>query len=148
MTDETILRNKYMEFQMLEQAINHLQQKKVTVEKQMVEFTSLKENLESILKTKVGSSMNTPIGSGIFLKSELKDNTSVLVNIGSNVVIEKPIKESSELVDKQLVELNKILTQLDGEIEESYQKLNTLNNELAEFSTKQEPHVHGPNCNH
>ena len=71
MTDETILRNKYMEFQMLEQAINHLQQKKVTVEKQMVEFTSLKENLESILKTKVGSSMNTPIGSGIFLKSEL-----------------------------------------------------------------------------
>tara|TARA_Y100000310_G_scaffold344870_1_gene460141 strand:- start:4999 stop:5448 length:450 start_codon:yes stop_codon:yes gene_type:complete len=149
MTEEIQLREKYMELQMLEQSLNQLNQKKQTLENQMNEFEALKENLKDIKNSKKDSPMYSPLGSGVFIKSEIKDTDNVMVNVGSNVVIERTIEDSKGLVGEQIKELDKMLKQLEKEIKEGMKKSNKLGSELSELSQKGDSgHVHGPNCNH
>jgi prefoldin alpha subunit len=149
MTEETQLKEKYLELQMLDQSLNQLNQKRQTLENQMNEFEALKESLKDIKNSKKDSPMHSPLGSGVFIKSEIKDTDNVLVNIGSNIVIERTIEDSTKLVEEQIKELDKMLKQLEKEMEEGVTKSNKLNSELAELSQKGNPgHVHGPECNH
>ena len=149
MTEEIKLREKYMELQMFEQSLNHLQQKKQTLEHQMNEFEALKESLKDIKNSKKDSPMYSPLGSGVFIKSEIKDTDNVMVNVGSNVVIERTIEDSKGLVEEQIKELDNMIKQLVKEIKEGMTKSNKLGSELSELSQKGDSgHVHGPNCNH
>ena len=149
MTEENKLREKYMEFQMLEQSINQLHQKKQNLENQMNEFEALKESLKDIKNSKKDSPMYSPLGSGVFIKSEIKDTENVMVNIGSNIIVERTIEESKNLIGEQIKELGKMLMTLEKEIEEGMVKSNKLNSELAEISQKgNQGHVHGPDCKH
>ncbi|MBT4576887.1 prefoldin subunit alpha [Candidatus Woesearchaeota archaeon] len=146
MSEETKLKEKYMEFQMLEQSLAHLNQKKASIENQMNEFVSLQESLDSLKNSKDNSPMFSPLGSGVFIKSELKDSKNVLVNIGSNIAIERTVDDSKELVEKQMTELRGILIKLESEIGKGLEKGNALSAELAKLSQKD--HEHGPDCKH
>ena len=146
MSEETKLKEKYMEFQMLEQSLAHLNQKKASIENQMNEFVSLQESLDSLKNSKDHSPMFSPLGSGVFIKSELKDSKNVLVNIGSNIAIERTVEDSKELVEKQMTELRGILIKLESEIGKGLEKGNALSAELAKLSQKD--HEHGPDCKH
>jgi len=146
MSEETKLKEKYMEFQMLEQSLAHLNQKKASIENQMNEFVSLQESLDSLKNSKDNSPMFSPLGSGVFIKSELKDSKNVLVNIGSNIAIERTVEDSKELVEKQMTELRGILIKLESEIGKGLEKGNALSAELAKLSQKD--HEHGPDCKH
>ncbi len=127
---------KYMQFQMLEQELKQLHQKKDVVENQLAEFTSLAENLRQIESLKEGSNMHTPLGSGIFLKSELKDKSNVLVNIGSGIIIEKKIENAREMVKKQTQELNDVLKKIEQELAQKLEITSALHKELSELSKK------------
>jgi len=146
MSEETKLKEKHMEFQMLEQSLAHLNQKKASIENQMNEFVSLQESLDSLKNSKDNSPMFSPLGSGVFIKSELKDSKNVLVNIGSNIAIERTVEDSKELVEKQMTELRGILIKLESEIGKGLEKGNALSAELAKLSQKD--HEHGPDCKH
>ncbi|MBT6402632.1 prefoldin subunit alpha [Candidatus Woesearchaeota archaeon] len=131
---------------MLEQSLAHLNQKKASIENQMNEFVSLQESLDSLKNSKDNSPMFSPLGSGVFIKSELKDSKNVLVNIGSNIAIERTVDDSKELVEKQMTELRGILIKLESEIGKGLEKGNALSAELAKLSQKD--HEHGPDCKH
>ena len=51
MSDENKLKEKYMEFQMLEQSLAQLNQRKSTIENQINEFLALQESLDSLKKS-------------------------------------------------------------------------------------------------
>ncbi len=146
MSEETKLKEKYAEFQMLEQSLAQLNQRKVAIENQMNEFISLQESLDSLKKSKKNSPMYSPLGSGVFIKSEIKDSQNVLVNIGSNIAIERSVEDSKELVENQMTELKGILIKLESEIGKGLKKGNELSTELAKLSQKD--HEHGPDCKH
>jgi prefoldin alpha subunit len=138
MTKESLqgMNEKYMQFQFLEQELKQLQQKKQVIENQLVEFTNLGDNLREIKNFKEGSNMQTPIGSGIFLKSELKDKSNVLVNIGSNLVIERSIDEARETVKKQSEELKDIQEKIDKELAQKIEITSALHQEITELTKK------------
>ncbi len=148
MSEEIQVKEKYMEFQMLEQSLRQLEQKKSTVENQINDFISLNESLDGLKSSENNSPMFSPIGSGVFIKSEVKDTEDVLVNIGSNIAIERSIEESKKLVDFQISELNSMLVKINEEISKGLEKGSKLNAEIAKLSQKNQPHVHGPDCNH
>ncbi len=110
------LKEKYMEYQFLMQQLQQLQQNNSSLEKHISDLNSLKNNLENISKTKVNTESLMPLGSGIFLKSELKDNKTVIMNVGSNVCVEKNIDEAMIIVDKQLGEVVNVMETLQSEI--------------------------------
>ncbi len=104
---QSALQEKYMEYQVLEQQVKQVEEQNQTLQKQIEDLNGIKEAIESIEKTKVGSELFVPISAGIFIKAEMKQNNELLVNVGDNVVVPKSIKDAIKLVEKQEQEIQK-----------------------------------------
>ena len=104
---QSALREKYMEYQVLEQQVKQVEEQNQTLQKQIEDLNGIKEAIESMEKTKIGSELFVPISAGIFIKAEIKQNNELLVNVGDNVVVPKSIKDAITLVEKQEKEIQK-----------------------------------------
>ena len=104
---QSALQEKYMEYQVLEQQVKQVEEQNQTLQKQIEDLNGIKEAIESMEKTKIGSELFVPISAGIFVKAEIKENTELLVNVGDNVVVPKSIKDAIKLVEKQEQEILK-----------------------------------------
>ncbi len=104
---QSALQEKYMEYQVLEQQMKQVEEQNQTLQKQIEDLNGIKEAIESMEKTKIGSELFVPISAGIFIKAEIKQNNELLVNVGDNVVVPKSIKDAITLVEKQEKEIQK-----------------------------------------
>ena len=95
------------------------------------EFILTKENLNSLGKTSVNTETMLSVAPGIFAKGELKDNQKFVVNVGANIMVEKTIPQIEGLLDKQIKEVEEIRAQLDGNLLEMNQRMNSLIKELS-----------------
>ncbi len=129
------LKEKYMEFQMLMQQLQQLQQNVSALEKHVVDLRTLDGNLDTILDSKVDSETLMPLGSGIFLKGVLKDNKNVIMNVGSSVCVEKTVDEAKNTVSIQLSEVTNVLEQMQGEVSRLTERIQELQ---TEFQTLRE----------
>ena len=99
------LQQKYMEFQFVEQQVKKLQQQLQTFEQQLSELATVKEALDELKKVKSGTEILLPLSTGIFLKAHLQSVDSLLVNVGSNTAVEKPLSQTKVLLLSQETEL-------------------------------------------
>ena len=137
---EEQLKEKYMEYQLLMQQAQQLQQNIEALEKHILNLRSLNDNLDSISKVKTNEEMLMPLGSGLFLKGSLQDNNNILMNVGANVVVEKSIEEAKETVSKQLEEVTVVLEQMQHEVDHTNEHLHGLQQEfqnLKEINTEE-----------
>lgn len=130
------LQQKYLEFKSLEQQINQNQQQISILNKQIVEFKNLSDNLLKIKQTKKDTEMFSPLGAGIFLKAELKDTQNVIMNVGSNTFILKTVDEASDLIKKQVEELGSIINQLELNLQELVMHAQKLEQEIITLTAK------------
>jgi prefoldin alpha subunit len=121
---------KYTELQLLDQQINQMQQQLNLLENKLIQLNTLSENLEDIGKTKKDSEILAPLGAGIFVKSSIKDSKNILMNVGSNVVIEKDIPTSKRLVKDQITEVENLLSSLTHEVSQFHLRAQDLRKEL------------------
>ncbi|HLC70421.1 MAG TPA: hypothetical protein VJI32_00305, partial [Candidatus Nanoarchaeia archaeon] len=61
--------------------------------------------IKELEKTPLQTEFLAPLANGIFVKGELKNNSNLIVNVGSNVTLERTPKEVIELLHKQRVEV-------------------------------------------
>ncbi len=99
------LKQKYAQFQALQQNIEHLQEQLQLIVQQQAELESGIEGLEEISRTKLNHEILTPLANGIFLRTELENNQKLIVNIGADVAVEKTVPEIIELLERQQKEL-------------------------------------------
>ena len=83
-------------------------------------------------KTKKNTEILTPLSSGVFLKSNLKDNDEVIMSVGSSVTVKKSISEAKDLINKQHQEINTIIVQLEKEVEGYTHTIMSLEKELSQ----------------
>lgn len=102
------LQQKYMQLQMFNQQLQQLQQQLEAIQHQAMEIQTILLALDDIAKTEVGKEILVPLSSGIFVKAEIKDNKMLRVNVGSNTVVEKTVQETKALLDRQIIELDKL----------------------------------------
>ncbi len=106
---ESIEKNKrqelYLELKQLDEEIKKLNTHLETVDEQVSELNSNKIILNKFSELKSGDELRVPLSSGVYIKAELKDNKKLLVNVGSNVAVEKTPHEIIEILDGQLTEL-------------------------------------------
>lgn len=132
MTDEQRkLQEKYLEFQMLQQQMEQLSKYLEELSGKIEEFILTKDNLNSLGKTSVNTETMLSVAPGIFAKGELKDNQNFVVNVGANIMVEKTIPQIEGLLDKQIKEVEEVRAQLDGNLLEMNQKMNSLIKELS-----------------
>ncbi|MBD3361956.1 prefoldin subunit alpha [Candidatus Woesearchaeota archaeon] len=102
------LQQKYMQLQMFNQQLQQLQKQLETIQNQSAEIQTILLALDDIAKTEIGKEMLVPLSSGIFVRAEIKDNKKLKVNVGSNTIVEKNVQETKALLDRQILELNKL----------------------------------------
>jgi len=102
------------------------------LEATMKELNASLAALDALKENKKGASMLVPIGSGSFVKAELKDSEKVIVGMGAGISLEKSIEEAKavlgergkeiaqamEKLQKNALEVSEVLMQL----EDSYRR--------------------------
>ena len=110
------MQQKYLQFQTLQQQIEQISEHVEMLNQQNMEIDVSIMAIKEVGKTEIGKEILAPIANGIFLKSELKDNQRLVVNVGSEVTVEKTIQETAELLERQkektsskIIEANEVL---------------------------------------
>lgn len=116
MVNEKEVENKYIELQLLMQQIKPLQQQIILIEQQILDYNQIMENLNEISNLKEGEEIFTQLNPGIFIKTTLKDNKNVIINIGADTVVTKDTKNAKEFIDKQINELKNINKDLEDNL--------------------------------
>ncbi len=109
--NEEEIKQKYMEFQTLNEQIELLTKQLEELNLQNVEIDISIGAVQKIAKTAINTEILTPIANGVFLKAELKDNQKMIVNVGSGITVEKTSKEVVGLLEEQR---KNVLTQIES----------------------------------
>lgn len=117
MVDQKKLNEKYLEFQILDQQLKQVNQQLLNLDNQLLELQRIEDNLSDISKTKKNTELLVALGGGVFSKAELKENNTVLMNVGANIVIEKNIPSSKEIINHQIGQLKDAVKQLEQEFQ-------------------------------
>src|SRR3989338_1923538 len=84
-----LLQAKYSELQLLAQQIKQVQKQIQAVDNQMGEAAIITQSLEDFAALDPGAEILVPVCNGIFAKATLVENKQVLVNVGSDTVVQK-----------------------------------------------------------
>lgn len=116
---------------MLSSQYQKLDQQLQAIESQILELLTLDNNLGDMSSIKDNTEILVPIGSGILIPASLKNSKNLLVNVGSNTIVEKDVSQSREIVKKQVKELEKIQMQYQREISKLGVSMQILQEELT-----------------
>ena len=108
--------------QMYEQQIQQLQQQLEAVEQAIIEMNSLVLGLNELIGSK-DKEILAPIGRGIFVKTKLISE-DLTVDVGGKNFVKKSIPETKKLIQDQVIKLEEVKKELEGNLEE-------INNELT-----------------
>ncbi len=132
------LQGKYLEFQLLQQQIQNLQQQLELIQSQLMLLASLNESLKEIKRTKAGTEVLFPLGAGVYAKSSLQDNENIIMNVGAKTAVAKNIKDSCEIIEKQIEDMKKVVKDLTDELGRSLFRGQALQEELQVMFQEQE----------
>lgn len=136
MTDQKELNEKYFELQILEQQLKQVNQQLLNMDNQLLELQRIKDNLDDLAKTKKDTEMLVALGGGVFSKAELKDSNKVLMNVGANIVVEKDMGSSKEVINHQIEQINDVVKQLEQEFQILAINSQALQHELQKMVSK------------
>lgn len=126
------LQQKYVALQMMEAQIKDLQEELEKLEHRNQELMSLGQSLGNFAAGKPGKSLSS-VGMGIYAESELKNTKEVLVNVGSGILVKKPVSETKDLIQKQIEASGEILEKLTQNLQLLVQRANELQGEMQEL---------------
>lgn len=112
--DKEELQQKYQQFQMLQQQIEQASQQLEMLNQQLIELDISLEAVEELEKTTLNNEVLASIAPGIFVKTSLKENKKLIVNVGANTAAEKTTTEVIELLEKQKEQFEKNVTRADS----------------------------------
>lgn len=98
-------------FSMMQQEAEKIEEQINAVNQQMQELEKIKTSVENL-----ENEVLAPLGRGIFFKAEKKED-SLYVNVGENIVVKKSRKDTSELIQQQMMKLAEMKNILLSEIE-------------------------------
>ena len=124
------LQEKYIELQSLNQHIQKIQQQLGLLDQQYIELINLEANLKDLERIKEKRNTFVPLGSWIFVKSELEQIDKVLLNIGANTLVKKTIPEAREFISRQVKEIEDLIKRLDIELRDAVERIQRLEEEL------------------
>ncbi len=127
-----------MQLNMLEQQGREIQQQVGLVNQKIGELTVLKLSLNRIHETKEKEFL-APLGEGVFLKAKIEEK-ELFVNVGSKLVVRKSIKETEDLIERQVKQLESV----KNELEEQVEKLNTELQKLVKIIKAEQEQEHAP----
>jgi prefoldin alpha subunit len=129
---EERLKEKFMQFQMLQQQMEQLNEHINMLNQQNVELEISKEALKEYGESGDGE-MLAPIANGIFVKTHSGNDKNLLVNVGSDVVVEKTSEQVVKMLEvrqsetlKKITDSQKLMEQFHGQGNQIYKEVEAL----------------------
>ncbi|MFH1173532.1 MAG: prefoldin subunit alpha [archaeon] len=114
------------QIQTIDLQMKQIEQALQQVDEQIAEMQGTLKHIDEFSKLKKGDELLVSVINGVFAKATLLGSESVLVNVGSNTVVEKSIEDVKILILKQHAEMaaykEKLVMQFN-ELVEQAQKL-------------------------
>ena len=117
-------------FQTLSQELEHIQEHTKKIDEQIEEVIGLIDSLQEFSQTKTGSNMLFPLANGIFAQGTITNNQTLKVNVGQDVVVEKTVAETKELVEEQLHNLERQRDAMNNKENNIYEELTRLEEQV------------------
>ncbi|MGC9133054.1 MAG: prefoldin subunit alpha [Nanopusillaceae archaeon] len=106
-----------------DEILEYLYQQKEEIEKRIVEYSLIKQYLND-LKKQDQTYIN--LGGYIFVKGSILDDSTLLINAGRNIFVEKNKEEVLKMVEDVLNKLNQELDNINKKISEITNQKKTL----------------------
>jgi len=133
-TAEETVNALVVEIRVLESTYNELTARQNLLERALLESRAALDSIKG-LASQPTSEVLTQIGGGAMLRSKPPSTDSVLVSVGSNVVIEKPKEEAVAMLEERSRDVEKTIVSIIGQRNEIAERLNSdrdlLNNLVA-----------------
>jgi len=127
--DKEKLNEKLIELQILSQQITEMDKYVQEIENKINNLIVSIQSLQEFKKQEKEDVL-VPVVPGVFFKGKITNKEKVIINVGSNVVVEKSLNEAVELIEEQLKELEKYKNELIKELENMINKANQLQEEI------------------
>lgn len=133
------LQQKYLQFQLYQQQIEQLSQQLEVFSQQLAELEISREALLQLRKVPLQNEILASIAPGIFFKASLKDNQTLLVNVGADTAVEKTLPEVLALLESQKKELEMNISESDALLQAFTQQALRLYQELGKAEKEKTP---------
>ncbi|HYD03606.1 MAG TPA: prefoldin subunit alpha [Alphaproteobacteria bacterium] len=118
--------NKYQEMQVLSYQLKQLQSIMDSIETQLKDVKNTIDALNGFKDLKEEDEVLFPLANGIFAKGKLTDNKSLSINIGSNIVVEKSIDDTIQMMNVQAEDMEKYKTEITSQLNKVTTKLESI----------------------
>ena len=133
-TAEETVNALVVEIRVLESTYNELSARQNLLERALLEGRAALESIKGLVGQQSGEIL-TQIGGGAMLRSAPPATDTVLISVGSNVVIEKPKDEAVAMLEERSRDIEKTIVSIIGQRNEIGARLNSdrelLNNLMA-----------------
>ena len=132
------LQQKYVELQMLNQQIKQVHEQFMFLQQQLNELTNLELSVNNMKDSKKDAEMFSSLGPGIFLSSKLSNSTSVIVNIGAGILVEKSLPDALALIKSQTKNVQESLEAIKEQLNTAVNYSQKLESEMNELAKKED----------
>lgn len=133
-TKKERLKEIYLKYQMLKQQLNALNSQKSLIEKNIELIRDTIENMKEINSAEENRDILSSIGNGAYVKAELKDSKNVIIEIGGDVMVEKPIPQAISILDNRLDEMRKMLEEINKQMTIFQNEIVKVEREIVQMS--------------
>ncbi len=123
--------DKQAEFNQLQQELEDIKERIDDVDEKLAEANELRRALHDLQDVEEGSEALVPLSSGVFLKAELLDTSTLKVNIGSGTVVEKSIPETQEMVEEHIADLERLRSEIEQDYDDIVTRADRLSQEIG-----------------
>ncbi len=128
--NEQLIQQKYTELYQIDMNMRQLQQQIEAINQQIVELENILQSLEDLKKIDKDAEATCMFTPGIFVKAKITDNQNVLLNVGGGTIVEKPIDDAKDILQKQSLELQILQDELLRNLDHFTEKANKLKEEF------------------
>ena len=115
---EEELQEKYQQFKAIEEQIEQLGQQAEMLNQQNAELEISKRALEELTKTPLKTEILAQVANGVFIRTKLEDNQELIINVGSNVTVERSVPEVITLLEEQKQEITMHIIEAEAVMQE------------------------------
>jgi len=125
------LEQRYLALKILDQQIKQTQKKFMLLEQQAQELESTKEALDELCHVTPGTEILVPVANGVFAKATINDCQKLIVNVGANTSVTKPVADVKKIIDEQSVEIRKAEEEVSQQLQTLASQAQTIEQDMS-----------------
>ncbi|TGC08697.1 prefoldin subunit alpha [Methanolobus halotolerans] len=115
-----------MQHRELQKRAEMIQQQITMVKISVDDCTKVLKTIEELVNIEEGTEMMFPIGSGSFVYANIGRVDRIVVDIGSGVSVERPLKDAQEIMEKRKAELEKAYENMNASMAQVSQQMQAI----------------------